>query len=37
MIELGIVELSGLLNKLAGLTEGEKGEHEIISSQTGLI
>jgi len=37
MIEFGILELSGLLNKLAGLTEDEKAEHERISSQTCLI
>jgi hypothetical protein len=33
MIEFGILELSCLPNKFAGLTAGEKADHEIISNQ----
>jgi|APFre7841882724_1041349.scaffolds.fasta_scaffold220985_1 hypothetical protein len=33
MIEFGILELSYLPNKFAGLTAGEKADHEIISNQ----
>jgi hypothetical protein len=37
MIEFGILELSCLLNKSAGLNEKENAEHEGISNQTRLI
>jgi len=37
MIEFGILELSCLLNKFAGLAAGEKADHEIISNQIKLL
>jgi hypothetical protein len=37
MIEFGILELSCLLNKLAGLTQGGKAKHKQKSSYNALI